>query len=82
MGIVVIRMNFYLMRYWQCGLVVTVPTGEVTDDGYINAFINKTDAYFKNKVDRGWMEADVADKSCNKLKESGISSIFQVKIQS
>ena len=54
----------------------------LNDKGYLeSAFINKTEEYFKNKVDRGWMKADQADSACKKLLESGVSSIFQVKVK-
>ena len=58
--------------------VLEVP---VNDKGYLEAaFIDKTEDYFNNKVNRGWMEADKAEKAKNSLLEKGVSSIFQVKV--
>lgn len=61
--------------------VIQVLDLESNEEGYFNAFINKTDDYFKNKVNRGWLDADKAEAACTKLKEKGVSSLFQVKIQ-
>ena len=54
----------------------------LNDKGYLeSAFISKTEEYFKNKADRGWMKPDQAESSCKKLLEGGVSSIFQVKVK-
>ena len=58
--------------------VLEVP---INDKGYLEAaFIDKTEDYFNNKVNRGWMDADKAEKAKNALLEKGVSSIFQVKV--
>lgn len=59
--------------------VLEIPLNE---KGYLeSAFINKTEDYFENKVNKGWMDADKAEQAKHKMLEGGVSSIFQVKVK-